>query len=131
VSCDVAVADGVASWQQLSSLAKVEPKVGEWLVASANIQHLAADHVLGSARADGATEGLDLANGVRVLVKSLFAEGAQEEESTVLVEMLLEDEFVWTRVCFIVGCIYDLLTMRLHWRNWAELRLHARQIKTY
>ena len=121
---NVPVSHRIACWQQLSPLAKVEPEVGERLVARPHIEHLTSYYILGSAGANGATEGLDLANGVRILVKSLLAERSQEVESSMLIEMLLEGEFVWASVQ--VGLnVHYLLLVRLHWRNWAEGRHHS------
>ena len=112
----------------MSALSQVETKVREWLVACSHVEHLTAYYVLWSSRADRAAEGLDLSNGVRVLIEALLAERAEEVESSLFIEMLLESEFVWTGIDFL-GCLSELLGVWLHWRDWTKRWLHARKIE--
>ena len=123
---NVSVPDAVASGQQLSPLAEINTEVGKWLVASPAVDHLAADEVLGATGANGRAEGLHLANGVGVLIQSLLSEGAQEEEGTLLVEVLLEDKLVWSLWLSGRLRVHDLLRVWLHWRNRGERWLHTR-----
>lgn len=128
VSSDVPVSNRVTSWQQLSALAQVETEVRERLVASSYVEDLATDHILWSAGSDRATKCLNLADCVRVLVKAFFAERAEEVKSSFFVEVLLEGELVWTGVHFL-GSLCQLLSVRLHWGDWAKGWFHARKVE--
>ena len=66
---------------------------------------------------------------MRVLIEALLAKGAQEVESSLFIEMLLESEFIWTGI-HILSSLSNLLGVWLHWRNWAIGWLHARKIES-
>ena len=85
----VAVANGVASGKQGSSLAQVNTEVGEGLVLGAGVGGDATHEEIDCASADRGGEGLDLADLVGVLPKALLSERAQEVECAVLVEVIL------------------------------------------
>jgi hypothetical protein len=68
---------------------------------------------------------LDLSNSVRVLIESPFTERPKIEERTFLIEVRLEYELIRS-VVHVLGlklCIFELLSVRLHWRDWTELWL--------
>ena len=65
---------------------------------------------------------------MRILIEALLAEGSKEVKSSLFVKMLLECKFVWTGI-HILGCLSDLLSVWLHWRNWAIGWLHAWKIE--
>ena len=125
VSGAISISKGVASWQKLSLLTKVDAIVGERLISSSAVDNLSSDEVLRSTRSDGRAEGYDLPNGVRVLPKPSLAERAKVEQSTFLVEVRLEKELVWS-VLKISLSIHELLAVWLHWWNWPTAWLHRR-----
>ena len=53
VSGAISVSKGVASWQKLSLLTKVDTIVGEWFISSSAVDDLSSDEVLRSTRSDG------------------------------------------------------------------------------
>lgn len=77
----------------MPAFAQIYAIVRERLVLSPAVGGNAPHEVVHSACSDGRGEGLDLADDVRVLPHLLFAVGAQEEEGTVLVKVMLEGEF--------------------------------------
>lgn len=124
---DVPVSESIASWKQLSALTEVHTEVREWLISSPAVHNLSSNEVLWPSRADGRAECLHLTDSVRVLIKPPLAEGTKVEQSTLLIEMRLEDEFV-RPVVKVLGlhlCVLKLLGMWFHWWDRAERRFLA------
>lgn len=117
----VAVADSVASRQEGPTFAEVDTEVREGFVLSSAVgRHSPHKHV-DSARANGRSEGLNLAKLVRVLPESLLAERAQIVDSSVLIKVVLIEEFGWSlleEICRSNRYLISVSLRRLRTRLW-------------
>ena len=117
-----AVPDRVAGRQELSLLAQVDTDVREGLVAGASVRDRPANNVLGKTLADRAGEGLDLTDGVRLLIEVFPAIRTEEVKGATLIEVGLEDELVRSLLKLVRG-IASLLIRWLHRRDGTSLLL--------
>ena len=95
MSRGISVSQRVACWKQSPLEAQINSIERVWLIKSAAVDNVAANEVFNTAHSNGRSEGLNLAESVWVLPEALLTEGSKEVESTLLVKVVLKEEFSW------------------------------------
>lgn len=91
----IAIAHGVASWQESSASAKVNSEVRHLLIIGPTVDSNSSNDVSNVTIADRRGEGNDLPNLVRVLPQLCPPHRSQEVERTILVKIVLKVEVSW------------------------------------
>ena len=95
MSRSVPVPQSVARRKKFPLEAEVDSVERVGLIKSATVHNITSYEVLHASHANGRGEGLNLAEGMWILPKTSFSEGTEEVQSTMLVEVVLEQELSW------------------------------------